>query len=100
MEQPIIKWSGVTTAYYSDAEPKKGFRQIWVLDAQWSTCPVEVEEEVIKIWKTREYGNDYFIHETTIAQLLKSKYFAIVQYVREVNPSIPDDEVFFIHWWW
>lgn len=111
-----IQWSGKTTSYHHKwhdtpnppGEAKSGFRKIWFLDAQWSDCPVEVEEEVRKIWQCLQLGNDHYIFKTCINDLsmpsaqeyTHGECPAIVQWVREKVPEIKGDEIFIIHWWW
>lgn len=133
----MIKWSGRTSAYEhkrGDWEKKDisnvvgGLRKIWFLDAQWSTCPIEVESQVEDLWRLHELGNDQYILKTSVNDLLEYgdntlverwinpepgrnfqagvngwveqplKVDAIIQYIREHN--IPDDEAVIIHWWW
>ena len=92
------------------------------MDAQWSTCPIEVENQVRVLWRFGELGNDKYIFKTTIEELLefqdnpedytceqwndeKRKWEekpittdAIVQYLREMG--VGDNEQVLIHWWW
>lgn len=129
MTEKII-WSGVTSAYTHKHTPtaklppdtKLGVRKVWLLDAQWSTCPIEVENQVRVLWRFGELGNDKYIFKTTIEELLefqdnpedytceqwndeKRKWEekpittdAIVQYLREMG--VGDNEQVLIHWWW
>ncbi len=62
-----MKYSGKTTCY----EHKRGdwtktlnsgpecIQQQTVFEVQWSNCPVEVVEEVKRLWQDYELGNDY-----------------------------------------
>lgn len=119
-----IKWSGVTSSYIHKCNPDKpnspdepkGLRKVWFLDAQWSTCPKEVEDQVKDLWRYFERGNDHYIIKISTNGLLEHagseiekcngsgwvtgelNVDAIVQYIREHN--IPDDEQIVIHWWW
>lgn len=122
-------WSGRTTAmehkrkFPSKLNPntKQGFRKVWLLDAQWSTCPVEVEEQVKALWRFYERGNDYHVILTSLQDLKKGyngvdvelyntlskrwgtvplKTDLIVKYILEVEPTIGENDQIFIHWWW
>ena len=102
-----IKWSGRTTAYPHKRNPKillsddtpKGVRKQFVLDVQWTTTPIEVEEQVQELWQHFELGNDSYILKLTIEGLQEHENTdAIVQYLRE-NGVGEDDQVW-IHWWW
>lgn len=126
-------WSGRTSSYEHKRNdwkevplPEKikgsGFKQWWVLNAQWTDCPVEVENQVKDIWQTLEYGNDNFYYKTSLSDLIDlseeagtvrawddvlckriEKPFdvtAITKWVKEQRPEMKDDEEFLIHWWW
>ena len=102
----------------SDANP--GVKKVWMLDAQWSTCPVEVENQVRDLWQYHECGNDHFVIKTKILDLIslqkegepvdrwdetQSKWVEgpiktdlVVQYLRE--QGVHDDDLVLIHWWW
>lgn len=128
MSDKII-WSGKTSSFHhkwndtpNPPDTKAGLRKEWFLDAQWSTCPVEVENQVKDLWMLLEYGNDHYMIKTTINDLLewetndvpvrqwddetsnwknvKLKTNAIVQWIREQAPEMKDDEQVLIHWWW
>lgn len=131
----MTSWSGRTSLHIHkfdnweeyqvppDANP--GVKKVFVLDAQWSTCPYEVADQVRDLWTWRELGNDNFIFKTSIEELTgdlaynekdnypvfdkwdmqSMKYVEtplkvdlIVQYLKEQNVGY-DDEVW-IHWWW
>lgn len=121
------KWSGEVTAPLEGYPPKphpdtkSGFRPIWVLDVQWSTCPVEVKDQVKDLWHLYEGRNDNFIVKTTLDNLkyefvdskverfndkirkwveVPLKTDLIIQYIKEEAPGLDDDEEFYIHWWW
>lgn len=78
------------------------FRSVWILDAQWTRCPVEVEAQVKALWREQELGNDVYIIKTSMRELraMKAKANLIVRYIREVNPMIDQDALIIIHWWW
>lgn len=40
----------------------------WVLDAQWTDCPSEIEKIVKAIWHWRELGNDNYMFRATLAE--------------------------------
>lgn len=96
-----------------------------VLDAQWTDCPIEIENEVKKLWRFHELGNDNYILRYSINNLLEFndqdfeveewfwgeteeekkgwvkvplKIKALIDYLR--SKDIPDDEEVIIHWWW
>lgn len=133
----MIKWSGRTSAYahkqddWEEADISNvdgGLKKVWFLDVQWSTCPIEVEDQVRDLWRLNELGNDNYIFKTSVNDLLEYgddtlverwvkpepgqnfqigvngwveqplKVDAIIQYIRQYN--IPDDEMVIIHWWW
>lgn len=68
--------------------------QVYVLGTTWTDCPVEVIEEVKRLWKNQEYGNDNCYHSwdpgydaeeyPIIAEFLKSK---------DITNCL-------IHYWW
>lgn len=124
----VLPYSGRTSSYLhkwnpeqpNDLDTKAGLRKVWFLDAQWSTCPVEVENQVKDLWNYHELGNDRYILKISVNDLLEieaaeptiNKYFSnpsrredvvlkvdyVIQYIRE--HGIPDDEQVIIHWWW
>lgn len=128
----MIKWSGQTTLYDHlwtkqgdplpevPADANQCIKKIWFLDAQWSTCPIEVEEQVKDLWRVYELGNDHYMFKTSIEELIEIegneneverfsneliqwvkvplKTDAIVQYMRE--QGISDKDQVIIHWWW
>lgn len=101
-----IQWSGKTSSYHhkwndtpNSPNEKLGFRKVWFLDAQWSTCPIEVEKEVRSLWQSYELGNDNFIVKTYLSDL-DEEYVAIRQYILEMQPDIGEEELIIIHWWW
>ena len=93
-------WSGITTCYTHKHHPNdpipentpKGLRKVWFLDAQWSTCPIEVEKEVKELWKKYDLGNDHYILSFSVLDLLEedTKVPNIVKYIRE--NGIADNE--------
>jgi hypothetical protein len=122
-------WSGRTSAYEHkhnfpaklDPKTPEGFRKVWLLDAQWSTCPVEVEQQVKDLWRLFECGNDKYIIKTCLEDLENEyqdseverfnektskwekgplKTDLIVKYIREVEPAINKKDLILIHWWW
>jgi len=100
-----LTYSGKTSSFHhkwhDTPNPEKvstGFRKMWVLDAQWSDCPIEVYEEVQNLWQEYERGNDYYIIEMTLLDVDKEKYPYIFDYVSSFG--ITDQENFFIYYWW
>lgn len=125
MDTTKLPYSGVTSSYLHKHHPtepnppevKAGLRKVWYLDAQWSTCPREVEDVVRDLWQLNELGNDRYMLQMSVNDLLAEqdsvkvskvvdgvrqdvpvKVDYLVQYIRE--HGIPDDETVIIHWWW
>ena len=123
-----MEWSGRTTLhkhkfrnwkeYPVTEQDKKGLRKINFLDVQWSTCPVEVENQVKELWGDYELGNDHYIIKTSINELKEiagdieyeevdiyeepikfTETSAIVQYLQEQGITDEEEEII-IHWWW
>jgi hypothetical protein len=90
----------------SEVEAPTGYERVWFLDAQWSTCPVEVEAEVQRLWAHRGLGNENEVLETSLADLQDCaeggapRVDAIAQWVREQAPTLDDEDPLVIHWWW
>lgn len=128
----MLKYSGRTTLHchkFKDwkdkplpENPNPGLKKVWMLDAQWSTCPVEVESQIQDLWRFNELGNDDYIMKTCIKRLQHIgdpssnnlverwsdepmgwfkgplKTDLIVQYLKEHN--LDDEDLVIIHWWW
>lgn len=131
------EWSGKTSAYahkHGDFRDNpvpqntpNGVRKITVLDAQWTTCPIEVYNEVSDLWRAQELGNDRYIYKTSIEGLeelgsedypymVKHWYWGetqeeqrgwveepgsvalIIKYLRE--QGVTENENVWIHFWW
>lgn len=106
--------SGRTTLYkhkHNDWEDRPvectdnpGIKKVWMLDAQWSTCPTEVETQVKQLWHLYDnLGNDHSMLKLTIMDLeeIHSKEFPtdlIIEYLRAND--VPETEMVIIHWWW
>lgn len=64
-----LPYSGVTTAYPHKHHPDeplppdtpKALRKEWFLDAQWTDLPVEVENDIKRLWRARKLGNDDYM---------------------------------------
>lgn len=105
-----LKWSGVTSSYAHKCDPtatnppdtKEALRKVWFLDAQWSNCPVEVEDDVKALWTERELGNDNYVYFTTLEDLRELgkelEIPHIIKYLEDKN--IPEKDKLVIHWWW
>lgn len=112
MNTKKIEWSGKTSSYHhkwhntpNPEDTKAGVRKVFYLDAQWSTCPIEVEDQVKALWRWKELGNDrYMIHctiedlEEWVAEGYDGKIDAITQYLHE--QGVGDSDEVIIHWWW
>lgn len=88
-----MKFSGKNTNGNKLVDPECIRHQI-VFEVQWSNCPVEIEEEVKKLWREHDYGNDNYFHEWDSA---------------EDGYDYPEIDEFllskgitrcWIHWWW
>ena len=102
----MTEYSGKTSSYHhkwNDTENpddvNKAVRKVWFLDAQWSDCPIEVEDEVKKLWSDYDLGNDNYILKYS-HKWHGLDYPIIAQYIKEQIPNLPDDEEVIIHWWW
>lgn len=111
------EWSGRTTSYShkfddwatkpADAAYYRGsaIKRPLFLDVQWTDCPVEVEREVIALWRECGLGNDDFIIKTTMEDLQEwekegTATANIQRLIKEKAPEVTDDELIIIHWWW
>lgn len=92
----------------------------WVLDAQWTDCPLDVEAVVKDLWRYHELGNDKYMLRSSINSLRElvaageevNKFDEVkrewgytpivvqplIDYL--IEKGIPEDEVIIIHWWW
>jgi hypothetical protein len=121
----MTEYSGRTTAHchkFDDwrDKPTEGIdpaiTQMTVFNAQWTDCPVEVEEEVKKLWQNHEFGNDhcYFVWDrngdSCICLDEDAEEWSSDNYedgkLREHYPLIDEYlmsngvEKCLIHWWW
>lgn len=99
----------------------KGLREVKWLDAQWSDCPIEVENAVKRMWRWFELGNDdcffrislkdikSYLEEDIeeVDQRIDGEWvkvplnpLPIAQYILSVYPDIDEDEQVYVHWWW
>ena len=100
----MTDYSGRTTAYghkFGDWE-KNGknigddcIKQITLFDVQWSNCPVEVEEEVMRLWRDHNFGNDHYFYKWDGQHEDADRYPIIAEYLesRGVTECL-------INWWW
>lgn len=124
-----IVWSGKTSSYHhkwhdtpNPPDVKSGLRKVWFLDAQWTDCPIEVEQQVKDLWQGHDLGNDHYMLKRSLDDLEETeesgyqvdrwddeaktytkvplKTDAIRQWILEKVPDIPKDEDVIIHWWW
>tara|TARA_B100002019_G_C21224794_1_gene576772 strand:- start:110 stop:439 length:330 start_codon:yes stop_codon:yes gene_type:complete len=102
----IKKLSGRTTSHshkFSDWKEKQpdginSVSKVTVLHTQHSDCPVEVEEEVISIWKEEGFHNDVYFKKTFLDDCLLEKYPNIYMWL--LHKGVKKEEEFWIHWWW
>lgn len=100
----IVDYSGRTTCLEHKQDDKwklsKGFgsdcikTDVTIFDVQWSNCPVEVEEEVRKLWKDNHLGNDNSYYPWD-SEEMKEDYPQIAWYLtsRGISKCL-------INWWW
>jgi len=74
-----LPYSGRTSSYVHKHEPwqegnmsdtPQAVRKQWVLDAQWTNCPREVEDQVKDLWRYHNLGNDNYILKYSVEDLL------------------------------
>lgn len=90
----------------------------WVLNAQWTDIPEEVEAQVQALWRFKEFGNDHYIFIGSIDDLVDLgfneplveewidgswkqvplKTDLLVEYLK--GKGVLDNETVYIHWWW
>lgn len=96
-------YSGRTTALghkFKDWEEKgKGIgkdciQEVTLFDVQWSNCPVEVLEEVQKLWCNMGFGNDFYYFSWD-SEECSEDYPIIHEYLQSRNVT-----KCLIHWWW
>lgn len=95
-------YSGRTTCYEhkrGDWEKTPGagaecIQQHTIFDVQWTNCPVEVEDEVKRLWLNVEYGNDNY-YFTWDDEENAEDYPVIAKYLRGKGVT-----KCLIHWWW
>lgn len=84
----------------------EAIRKVTVLDVTWTNCPEDVMEAVREIWSYYEYGNDNYIHKTSIDDLTdfleedetNSFVKVIIDYLEA--KGLENDEEIWIHFWW
>lgn len=108
----MVQYSGRTSAYEhkrNDWQEHKGpfkpaVSQITVFNAQWTDCPIEVEEEVKRLWADNELHNDncYYSWSTDDPENDSGdefsdahKYPIIAEYLESKGIK-----TCLIHWWW
>jgi hypothetical protein len=72
--------------------------QMLVLEAQCTDLPKDVYDEVIKIWKNNDFGNDNYYYCWDIDWIdaeEEARYPAITKYLSERNVT-----KCLIHYWW
>jgi hypothetical protein len=77
-------------------------RKQWVFDVQWSDCPVEIEEEVIRLWRDEELGNDRYISKYEIGLFTEETYGRSYPLIDEylMSQGLTENDEVWIHWWW
>jgi hypothetical protein len=98
-----MKYSGRTTSYshksddWETKEPDgcEPFQQKIVFEVQWSKCPIEVKEEVKRLWSDNYLGNDYYYYNWNGGKEEANEYPIIAKYLEENNI-----QKCLIRWWW
>ena len=113
----MTEYSGRTSAY---AHKRKDWReqdisdvpsaisQMTVFNAQWTDCPVEVEDEVKKLWQDMELDNnvcyyawdrdsEYYVEESDAGE--EPKFADVYPLIDEYLMSKGITQCL-IHWWW
>jgi len=75
---------------------KECLRKVTFFDVQWSNCPVEVEEEVRRLWEDHELSNDHCFINYNIE--LTDRYPIIAAYLKA--RGITEGDEVLVHWWW
>ena len=98
-----MEYSGRTSAYvhkFNDWKSKDTadipdcIQQHTIFEAQWTNCPVEVEDEVKRLWTNRELGNDKYYTQWD-DEKDSEDYPIIAEYLRSRGIT-----KCLIHWWW
>jgi hypothetical protein len=102
----LIKWCGKTSSYHhkhndtpNPKETPKALVKTWVLNAQWSDCPIEVQKEVSRIYGDSDnlYNNSYW--KMTLHELI-CDFPIIAQYFIEQDLGIELGDTILINYWW
>jgi hypothetical protein len=90
----------------------------WVLDAQWTDCPPEVEKDIQALWRYHELGNDHYMLRLSVKDLQGLEGCEVEEWDNEavkwkqvpletnslqayiLAKGIPEDEDVILHWWW
>lgn len=81
-----LKYSGKTTG--GENCTTKALRNQLVIDAQWSDLPVEVEEDIKKLWRVYELGNDHYV------------YIGCLNDFYDIRKRKDDDPIMCEKWYW
>lgn len=89
-----------------------------VFNAQWTDCPIEVEQAVKQLWRDYEFGNDHYYFQWDHEEIFgdgtpdpehdgKTKeeldeFFGIQEYHYIIDEYLLSKGVkkCLIHWWW
>ena len=101
------KFSGRTTCYehkfdgrwenYPKNHGRECIRDVKFFDVQWSNCPVEIEDEVIKMWRDWELGNDHYIVKWEWDDI-SDDYPLVTEFLK--SKGLTEKDIVIIHWWW
>jgi hypothetical protein len=96
-------YSGRTTSHHHKRDdwkdvPTDGrecIQAVNFFDVQWSNCPVEVEDEVKRLWRDYELGNDNYFFKWGECDEEEDTYPIIAKYLKSRGITKCH-----IHWWW
>jgi hypothetical protein len=104
----MTEYSGRVTAdncIGTQLAPRPALQTELVFQVQWTDCPVEVEEEVKRLWENEELGNDRFYFQWSRESEAVNED-GDEKPLHEVYPIIDEFLVSkgvttcLIHWWW
>lgn len=65
-----------------------------IFEVQWTNCPVEVAEEVKKLWRDNEFGNDHY-YASWNSEEMSEDYPIITEFLKSQGVT-----KCLIHYWW
>lgn len=107
-----MKYSGRTTSHshkfdnWQSNKPdgSQCVRKVTLIDVQWSTCPIEIENIVRELWSSYALGNDFsclkFSDFNQLSDICgdEDSFLTFKEYLE--SQGVKDNEECIIHWWW